>query len=245
MRTLLSTLAMFLLPAAAMEAQIIVYGNTTSFSGSAFANAGATSTATGTFVVADGITVASGAGQSITNVVFSVANLDAATFTARPRLRFWAADGPGGGPGTLINGFSFAALSFTANNVTLLNASIIAGQLVIPANGQFWAGILFDGGGGTATVANLNNLGQGVFNPPTVGSSADQYWISTAAGSNLVNNPAGSFATLGGGLVSNFGWQFSIAAAVPEPATVAGGVGAALLAGFTLVRRRRPLSPGA
>ena len=54
-----------------------------------------------------------------------------------------------------------------------------------------WAGIAFDNNGGAtgATAAQLDNLAQGIFSPPDLGTSADQYFVTTAAGSFAVGQP--------------------------------------------------------
>ena len=55
-----------------------------------------------------------------------------------------------------------------------------------------------------------------VFNPPTIGSSFDIYFLSTAAGVPG-DFPAGNLQNFQpGGPAANFGWQFQVAA-VPEP----------------------------
>jgi hypothetical protein len=95
--------------------------------------------------------------------------------------------------------------------------------------GTFWAGVTFDGNNGTtgATLANLNNLGPGIFDPPTLGSSQDQFFATNSAGSFLANNPAGSFFNFGGSPVANFGWAFSgtppAAPGAPEPPSLLPG----------------------
>ncbi len=227
--------------AGSAQAQGVLYDNTTNFLGQAFSNGNATNQAGNTItnVVADRITFTGGAGQSILSFTFSVANLNTVAVSARPRVRFWQTDGAGGAPGTLISGFSFAAISFTAGNVGLFTANIAAGSLVVPGSGDMWAGITFDNNTGAtgATIAQLNNLGQGLFNPPAIGSSNDSHWISAAAGSNFVSSPAGTITSspFAANPVANYGWQF---VAAPEPGSLAllglGGLGA-----LGVLRRRR------
>jgi hypothetical protein len=108
------------------------------------------------------------------------------------------------------------------------------GSFVVPAGGTFFAGVYFDDNGGTtgATAAQLNLLGQGVFAPPTVGSSQDSFFQTTGAGGGA--NPAGSFANFGGNPTADFGWAFSGTLATPEPGT---GL-LLLLAGVPLAWRR-------
>src|SRR5262249_44222196 len=86
------------------QAQAInAYSNVTTFSGQSVLNGGATNQAGNTItnMVMDDLTFdPSDAGLTVSNIVFSVRNNDAAAVTARPRLRFWLPDGAGGGPGT-------------------------------------------------------------------------------------------------------------------------------------------------
>src|SRR4051812_36940269 len=170
----------------------IAYSNTTTFTGSAFPQGGAAADPgqagnTITRLAADDINLDPAfANHGVQSIQFTVFNGDAANVTARIRMRFWLPDGAGGGPGTFLAGFSFNPISFTGGGqVTIFSA---ATPFFVPGT-RFWAGMSFDDNVGTtgATVANLNNLGQGIFNPPTVGSSADQFFLTTANGSFLAN----------------------------------------------------------
>jgi hypothetical protein len=216
------------------------YSNIDTYTGSVFSNGGA-ATVSGngiTRLVADDITFALPylAGQSFTQFTFSVANLNLVAVSARPRVRFWLADGAGGGPGTYYSGigYTFNAISFGANSVGLFSATLSPGFLQPAAGQTLWAGITFDNNNGAtgATIAQLNNLGQGIFNPPAVGSSADRFFQTTAAGSFFnTNNPAGTLTNFGGNPVGNFGWEF----VVPAP----GSVALLGLGGLVASRRRR------
>jgi hypothetical protein len=228
------------LATAISDAQAIVYSNTTNFTGSAFSNGNATNVAgnTVTNVVADKITFSpSFSGLNVTDFAFNITNLNALAVSARPRVRFWQTNGAGGAPGTLITGFSFDPISFSPGVANTYTTTIGPG-FVLPASGDLWAGITFDNNTGAtgATIADLNNLGQGIFDSPTVGSSDDSHWVSAGAGSNLVSNPAGAItiSPFGAAPIANYGWSFAVAA--PEPRTLAlfvvGGVG-------FVARRRR------
>lgn len=219
----------------------VEYSNITTFTGSAFSHGGAAvqSGNTITTLVADDCTPIGPGGTSVTQVKFSVSNLNSVSVSARARIRFWFADGSGGGPGTYYNnpasvGFSFNAIAFGANSVTTVTGTIGAGLFYMPSN-KFWAGVTFDNNTGAtgATLAQMNNLGQGIFTPPTVGSSADQAFQTSAAGSFFTtSNPAGTLFNFGGNPAANFGWEFST---IPAP-----GASALLgLAGLVGLRRRR------
>lgn len=163
-----------------------------------------------TTMVADDITPAAGfAGQSVTGFTFSVANFNAAAVSAAPTVYFYSSSGSGGGPGTLLGGINFNTILFASSSVNTFTYNPGTALFSLPAaGGFFWAGMSFsDGATGTATPAQLNNLGQGIFNPPTVGSSQDAFFQSTAPAA-VVNNPAGSFFNFGGTPAANFGWQF-------------------------------------
>ncbi len=176
----------------------------------------------------------SAAGLAVHRVQFSVANFNTAAVSVRARIRFFQTDGASGGPGTFIAGFSFNPISFGAG-VTVVTGTLGAG-LNVPVNSQMWAGLTFDNntGGTGATAAQMDLMGQGLFNnPPLVGSTQDDIFRSTAAGSFLASNPAG---TLGPAPFNNvnraLGWRVET---TPEPATLAVlGVGA-----LALIRRRK------
>jgi hypothetical protein len=233
--------ALALAAAPAAPAQVVVYDDTTNFTPPIqyFTNGGATLQGSNTItrLVADDISPQAGfAGQSVSSFSFVVINASGSAVTARPLARFYDSDGPGGGPGTLLAAFTFAPIAFTGVATQISFPSIPAGQFLLPA-GMFWAGLTFDDAGGTtgATPAQLNNFGQGFFNPPTAGSSQDLIFVTSSAGSFNGSSPTGGTGSFGGSPVGNFGWQFTVTP-VPEPRSLALG-GAA--AGLALLGRRR------
>jgi len=119
-----------------------VYSDTTTFSGSAFAQGPTASTPAITRLVADDLTFdpASTVGADIRQITFSVANLNAASISFRPRLRFYMPDGAGGDPGTVFaSGFSFNPITIAANTVSLFFFDPGAGAVQIPAGRKLWA----------------------------------------------------------------------------------------------------------
>jgi hypothetical protein len=195
----------------------VKYSNVGTFLGAGVANGGAVLQGTNTItrLTADDLTP-TGGGLDVIEFKFSVVNFNQSTVTFRPRIRFWFADGAGGAPGTYYNvpvtvGFSFNPITMNPLTANVVTATLGAGVMTMPTS-TFWAGITFDNNSGTtgATAAQLNNLGQGLFGPPTAGSSADLYFATTAAGSFFpTNNPAGATGNLGGTPAANFGWEFS------------------------------------
>ncbi|MBX3118782.1 MAG: PEP-CTERM sorting domain-containing protein [Fimbriimonadaceae bacterium] len=174
------------------------------------------------------------ANKPVNRIQFSVANFNAVSVSARMRVRFHQTNGAGGGPGTLLVGFSFNPLTF-GPGVTTVTGTLGAG-LVIPANNELWAGLALDNNAGTtgATQAQLDNMGQGLFgNPPSVGTTQDNVFFSNAPGDFLSNNPAGTMGPITfNGANRALGWRLE---AVPEPASMAVlGIGA-----LALLRRRK------
>ncbi len=210
-------------PAAGATARALntsAYSNITAFTGQALPQGPAQNQAGNiiTRLVADDLNFARGAGQEVVQFTFSVANFNTVQVAARPRARFWFPDGAGGGPGTYYNGsnppanvgFTFNPVTFNPNSVVLLTATLAPGQMLIPGQ-TLWAGLTFDNNTGAtgATQAQMSNLGQGIFDPPTVGHSQDRFFITAIAGSFFgTNNPAGNIQNLGGNPVANFGWEF-------------------------------------
>lgn len=225
-----------------VQAQNTAYSNVTNFSGQGFINGGATvGTPLSTVLVADDINLGAGiGGRLITSFQFTVANFNTTTLTIRPTVSFYAANGAGSGPGTLLAALGFNPISVNAGNGSIFTFTNAAGVFMAPASGSFWAGVSFDNGGTSTatTAAQVNNFGQLLFNPPTVGTSSNVFFVSTNTGVGGTSNPAGGFFNLGtGGPVANFGWSFTVAG--PEPASgflVLGVVGAF---GVIAARRRR------
>ncbi len=225
--------------------QVTAYSNVTTFSGYGYAGGGATSVSgdTITTMVADDITPVAGlAGDNVVSFTFSAGSFNSTTVSARPIVSIYEADN-GGAPGTLLTTIVFNPIAFASDTVGLYTATSATGFFALPS-GTFYAGLSFDNNSGAtgATVAQLNNLGQGLFNPPTVGSSADSFFQAMSAGSIGTNDPSGSFYFFGGSPVANFGWAFTVATAaiVPEPSSVVlSGIAGLALTGVALRRRAR------
>lgn len=209
---------------------VSVYDNTSAPStAGVYLNGGAVAGITD--LVADDTTpTASGVLDEFT---FGVANTDpAAAFSARPRVRIWAADGAGGAPGTLLGGFTFNPITFTANSLNLYTTGtgLASSNIVLPP-GSIWWGLTFDNVGATATNAQLNLLGQILIDPPSIGSSNGALsWESSGPGSFFVNNPTGG--NINATPVSNIAWEYSL---VPEPASLS----LLGLGGLMVLTRRR------
>jgi len=208
------------------------YSNVTNFTGQGDTNGGfsAAPTATDTSdLIADDLTLTSGG--TIGTIRFSMANFNAASQSSLPRIRFYAANGAGGTPGTLIAGFNFNPVTLGASSITTLTFTASGvNQFVVPS--QIWAGLFF-GADGVTSGATLNNLGYGIFNPVNVGSSADVLFDAAPSGGFVASNPAGTTFNYTGNPVANMGWEL---VPVPEPTSVAlVGLGLSSLA----VRRRR------
>jgi PEP-CTERM motif len=237
LRLLVACMAAAFALASASAQELFIYNNTLSNTGSFFPNGGAALVGANTItrLVADDLTPIGGyAGMPIDNLYFSVVNANAGAVSARPRLRMWDNTGAGGGPGAFIAGFTFNAISFTGNSAS---SFFFHPTGVNVPSGTFWIGLTFDNNSGAtgATDVQLNNLGMALFNPPTVGTSADTLFETTAAGDFLVNNPAGSQFNFGGNPAANA--FFGVTVLVPEPSSMAlAGLGAA---GLVMFRRRK------
>ena len=163
-----------------------------------------------TYLVADNLTLLNPIPDSIVSITFSVSNSSNTVVRARPRVRFYQADGPNGTPGTLITGYSFSPFDFAANSAQTLTSTV---NPFAVKTSTIWAGITFDNHdvqnnvNTGATIAQLNALGQKTFNPVDRGSSTDLYFQSSSNGSFLSSTPPGSTATLGGNPIANFGWE--------------------------------------
>lgn len=211
------------------------YSNISRSSGQGIVNGGATAgVAPITRVVMDDITPMAGyGGQDVTRMYFSVVNFGADTIWARIRLRWWNADGQNGDPGTYYStpaavGFTLTAQPIFAG-INLFYFDLAPKTMSMPTS-TMWFGTTFDNNANTtgATPSDLNLLGVALFDPPTLGSSSDTLFRTTAPGSYFgLNNPAGSRIDFGGNPRANIYYRLE---AVPEPASLlALGLGVALL----------------
>jgi hypothetical protein len=204
-------------------ANVAEYSNITSYQALVITQASAANVAGDqiTRLLADDITpLGAHAGADVTSFTFSVANFNANPVTIRPLARFWNADGAGGRPGTayVTGGFNFDPVTIPAYTVTLLQAFPSAYQFPMPG-AKFWAAVTFDDDNGATgvTLTELDEVGQGGFYPPTVGSSADLIFQTNSAGSFLyVNNPFGFlyvYAPIG--FNASTAWEFVVDETVP------------------------------
>jgi len=218
-----------------------IYSNVANFLGSGFANGGSALQAGNTItrLVADDLgLINSAAVTEVNQITFAVANFNATATNCRARIRFW--QNGAGVPGAYLTdsdsatsiGFSFNPFNF-APGVTLLTGNLTgAGWSLAAGPSTIWAGLTFDNNTGTsgATAATLDNMGVGLFDPPTEGTSADNLFETTAAGSFFPTpNPAGSLFNFGGAPIANAGWEL-----VPEPSSLA----LLALGALALARRR-------
>ncbi len=200
------------------------FSNVTTFTGSAALNGGAgddpaAGANTITRLICDDLTYNGAVARNVTGYRFAVANLNAAAVSVRARVRFFQDNGANA-PGTLIGGNSFAAFSFTGNQITVLTANPLTTAIPFPGTGpavKVWACITFDNNSGAtgATFAELNNFGMGTYNPPDRGTSADIYFQTTTNGAFFASNPAGATTNLGGAPVANFGWELLDSVTMP------------------------------
>ena len=218
-------------PAKAQSADA-VYSNLGTFQNQSFAAGGATQQVLNTItrMAADDLNLDGTPPYSVNGFRFTVTNLNAVDVSASPLVRFYRADGPSGGPGTLIAAFTYNPIVFSALSVgKVIKTST---KFVLPSS-SIWAGIAFDNNGGTtgATAAQLDNLALGIFSPPEVGTSTDRYFVTTDAGSFASDNPVGTLQNFGGAPPADFGWEMLTAQDVNLSITNSDGVDTAFPGG--------------
>ncbi len=208
-----------------------VYSNLGTFRNQSFAAGGATQQFLNTItrLAADDLNLVGTPPYSINGFRFIVTNLNAVDVSARPLVRFYLPNGPSGGPGTLIEARTYNPTVFHAGVVGTIKTS----STFVLRSSAIWAGIAFDNNGGTtgATAAQLDNLALGIFSPPELGTSADQYFVTTAAGSFDSDNPVGMIADFGGSPPADFGWEILTAQDVDLSITKFAGVATAVPGG--------------
>lgn len=217
-------LAVALALAGKTHAQTVVYSNITNYNDFGFWGS-STQTIGSNIVsamVADDVFFATPGAWQLADLHFSVFNGNVENVTARPILRFWDNNGTDGGPGTYLGGLVFDPLTFTGGAATTLFNADLTGETPINIDGSFWAGIAFDNNFGAtgATAVQLENLGQGLFGPPTIGTSADHFFVSNEFGDFAGNNPAGGYLDFFGLIPADFGWRFTGIQPVPEPSAL-------------------------
>ena len=208
------------------HSQTLIYSDVTTFEGYGYAPGSGAATIGGdgvTLMVADEVSVISPyGGAKVDGFEFSTATFNSTAVTARPIVTFFN-DADGGGPGTFLGGYIFNGITFSSDTVNLFYYDT-PNEFTVPTDGNIWAAVSYDndfGATGYATLAQLNELGQGLFYPPTVGSTPNYFFQSNAAGTYATNNAAGGYYYFGGSPYASFGWQFSAPTLVPEPGSVA------------------------
>jgi hypothetical protein len=227
MRTWVCVLFLLLAALVPANAGPIVYSNITNSTGYFWAPDGAGTVVANTItkLAADDITPVAGySGWEITRVTALIQNANTADVIIRALGRFYDDDGGSGNPGTLLAAFSFGTITVPASSSFTLTA--YPSGFLLPG-GTFWAGLQFDNADGTtgATDAQLNLIRLALYDPPTVGSSADLFFWTSTYGDFAVNNPAGGLYWFGGTPRASFGWEFEVeSTAIPEPGTLALGL---------------------
>lgn len=181
-----------------------------------------------TNLIADDIRVADGYGglavSRVTATVYMPTYTNETLFQPQARMRFWAADGVDGGPGTFLSGLTqiISLASNTRTDIVFTASNSSQPLFVLPTNGRFWAGITFDGGT-TYTDAQMNRPGLVIPTAAAVGSSTNQGFRAPGSGGNYlgVNNPSGTYFTFNG-LTTNFTWAVETFTA-PTSSTGASG----------------------
>jgi len=196
-------------------------------------------------MVADDIVFSPSApvGYFINGFTYSAANQNAVAMTVDVVASFYQDTMPGV-PGTLIASYLTENVLLPANQVVLIHRPIVAGYtFVVPVSGtRIWAGITFlTKNPNPGVTLQMDKLGQALYAPPTIGSSLDQYFISTGVNVGNSSNPLGTVTSFGGNPIADFAWEFT-ATPVPEPMTWAMiGLGIAGTVGYFIraYRNRR------
>lgn len=207
-------LGLLVIPAAG-TAQQVVYNNTTGTIVGFQANGGAASDTGSTALLADDITFAAGAAnRNVTSFTLAVGDSDkTGAEPAVLTVEFFATNGTGGGPGTLLG--SATKIDSFSNGLTTETFSAVS-LFTVPANGQIWAGFYFTGSAG-GNPTRLNSLGSYTEDPVAIGSSnAATFFIGTGT-ATTGGSPAGTIAANpNSGQPANLGMAF----VVPEPSSV-------------------------
>lgn len=198
------------------SAQFLIYSNFDDFSGSAISHGSA-------FAHDD---ILPDAGGVVDEFFFTIANLGNDTYTGGTAVvSFNEFSGDNFDPiGDQIGAFSVNLSSFTLGPGGI--QVVIVDQLAdlginLDAGVGIFAGVSFEGGSFANNSGDLSDIGQGIFNPPAVGSSVDYVHIEGSGGTSFGGNPN-----------ANFGMQI---VGIPAP----GAAGLLAVLGVATRRRRR------
>jgi len=173
--------------------------------------------------------------ELLREVTISVANFGESTLSSVDAAIVHAPDPEVDGPAdnlddavTLSASLDLAALlgggGLPAEGVATITFTDLASQgVMLPESGSFdfmWAGLVFSNAAFTG-AGQISDVGQGVFDPPTVGISGNLGFLQ---GFGLFD--------FGGDPIASFGLRFVV---VPAP----GGLGLVALGGIAVARRRR------
>jgi uncharacterized protein (TIGR03437 family) len=204
----------------------LVYQNTANPTGSGFAFNGHATLGSNLAANVDMnmLTLAAGsAGQSISALSVLAYNFNSVAVEGRPTMYIWAAD-DGGNPTSLLGSFVLPITSFAAGSQQTLSLTLPGSGIIVPANGEIWAGIGFDNDNGASTIAGtqLDNLGALTYHPATVGTDGPNAYFM-GPGTSL-NDPAVN--PFGSAFTANYGWtvQATATLALPAPSITSGGV---------------------
>jgi hypothetical protein len=121
-----------------------------------------------------------------------------------------------------VSGTNSATLIFQLSDLQSGNALNLAPNFVLPSNFTF--SVTFSG------MQGADSVGLPIFNPPSIGFNAGDYWYDVSGNWELLTNSIGSIA---------FGAQF-LGTPTPEPSVIClGALGAAALTVMSRRRQRR------
>ena len=209
-----------------------VYSNLGTFRNQSFAAGGATQQVLNTItrMAADDLNLVGTPPYSVNGFRFTVTNLNAVDVSARPLGAFLPSRRSGRRAGHAHRSENVqpdrVPRRRRGHHQDEQHSSFFGARTI-------WAGIAFDNNGGTtgATAAQLDNLAQGIFSPAEVGTSTDQYFVTTAAGSFASDNPVGTLTNFGGTPPADFGWEILTAQDVDLSITNSDGVATAFPGG--------------
>jgi hypothetical protein len=191
------------------------YSNVTTFSGSVYRPGPTGGTGTGsTYTLVDDLTFTLPSQLSCQTIRLDIYNQNAAAVTARILLRFWSDSA--GNVGTyyvdpvtsLPVGYQTTLTLPAGPSHAVYTFDLGPGFAVAAGTTTLWAGVQFDNVGTSATPAEIEGLGQGLYNPPDVGASGDFFFRTTSTADSFnVNSPTGGYYWFSGTPVANFGWE--------------------------------------